>query len=94
MYNEFKTSYIYTDSNKLKKLYLYNNQSITKKELLQHIKNLVYNNNVLYYKELKNYNFDYIKQYKNGCYYLLEYKSVKNDILNNGLIYTFKVNLL
>lgn len=86
MYNELKSCYERID-NKLIKKYYFNNNSITKSELLKHIKNMVKYNNYIFYKELKQNNFNYGKVNQT----LLNYKQVKLDILQNGLIYHFKI---
>ena len=86
MYNELKSCYEHID-NKLIKKYYFNNNSITKSELLKHIKNMVKYNNYIFYKELKQNNFNYGKVNQT----LLNYKQVKLDILQNGLIYNFRI---
>lgn len=86
MYNELKSCYEHID-NKLIKKYYFNNNSITKSELLKHIKNMVKYNNYIFYKELKQNNFNYGKVNQ----ILMNYKQVKQDILQNGLIYHFRI---
>lgn len=85
---EIKTSYINE-----KKVYLIDGVNVGKVKLLKTIKDLVKINNKLYYNNLKNNGFDYIKQYYKYDGYIMDYKTVKNDILNNGLIYNFSISL-
>lgn len=87
-YNEIKSKWE-IENKKLIKKYYFNNTEITKKQLLDHIKFMVKTNNNLFYKELKENNFNWSKV--NG--FLLNYKQVKNDILNNGLIYHYYIEL-
>lgn len=78
-------------NNKLIKKYYINNKEVLKNELLKTIKKIVRINNKLYYKELVKNKIDYKKTYYNYNGYIMNYKQVKNDILNNGLVYTFKI---
>ena len=86
MYNELKSRYE-NINNKLIKKYYFNNNSISKSELLKHIKNMVKYNNYIFYKELRQNNFNYAKVNQ----ILMDYKQVKQDILQSGLIYNFKI---
>ena len=85
---ELKTRYI----NNIRYYYI-NNNKVNKKELLNKIKELIKINNNLYYKELIKNNFDYKKTYYNYNGFIMNYKQVKKDILQNGLIYTFYISL-
>ena len=86
MYNELRSCYENINSKLIKKYY-FNNNSISKSELLKHIKNMVKYNNYIFYKELKQNNFNYAKVNQ----VLMDYKQVKHDILQNGLIYHFRI---
>lgn len=82
--NDFKT---------YKNIYLINNEETTKVLFYSMLKDIIKNNNRLYYKDLKNNNFDDLKTYKTSNYYLLSFKDVLNDIKNGGMIYTFNITL-
>lgn len=85
---ELKTRYI----NNIKYYYI-NNKQVSRTELLNKIRELIKINNKLYYKELLKNKLDYKKTYYDYNGYIMEYKQVKEDILKNGLIYTFNISL-
>lgn len=76
-----------------KKIYSINGEQVEKNVLLKTIRDLVKKNNELYYNSLRSKDFDYTRQYREYDGYIMDYKEVKKDILNNGMIYTFTISL-
>ena len=76
-----------------KRIYFIDGCTVEKSHFLFILRDLIKQNNKLYYKHLKHVSFDYIKHDKEYNDILLDYKDAKHDMIHNGMIYHFTINL-
>lgn len=76
-----------------KRVFLIDGHTVKKSHFLFILRDLIKQNNRLYYKHLKDVSFDYIKHYHEYNDILLDYKDAKHDMIHNGMIYNFSIEL-
>lgn len=76
-----------------KRVFLIDGHTVEKSRFLFILRDLIKQNNRLYYKHLKHVSFDYIKHYHEYNGMLLDYKNAKHDMIHNGMIYHFSIEL-
>lgn len=76
-----------------KRVFLIDGHTVEKSRFLFILRDLIKQNNKMFYNYLKHYNFNYIKHYHEYNGILLDYKDAKHDMIHNGMIYHFTIDL-